>query len=112
MPTLDEVKAVYELLKSCDPDSLDTADRFVYRLSLMPTFNEIPSRLRCIQFVSEFDSLAVEIRHAIRDMNGLRCALCGDFWILMDLRFAHMHKQLSHSIIRSFESLSRVSFAL
>jgi hypothetical protein len=26
----------------------------------------------------------------------------------MDLRFAHMHKQLSHSIIRSFESLSRV----
>jgi hypothetical protein len=26
----------------------------------------------------------------------------------MDLRFAHMHKQHSHSIIRSFESLSRV----
>jgi hypothetical protein len=38
----------------------------------------------------------------------VRCALCcGDFWILMDLRFAHMHEQHSHSIIRSFESLSR-----
>ncbi len=29
----------------------------------------------------------------------------------MDLRFAHMHKQHSHSIIRSFESLSPVLFA-
>jgi hypothetical protein len=28
----------------------------------------------------------------------------------MDLRFAHMHKQHSHSIIRSFESLSAVTF--
>ncbi len=27
----------------------------------------------------------------------------------MDLRFAHMHKQHSHSIIRSFESISPVS---
>jgi hypothetical protein len=35
-----------------------------------------------------------------------RCALCGDFCILMDLRFAHMHEQFSHLIIRSFESLS------
>jgi hypothetical protein len=31
------------------------------------------------------------------------------FWILVDLRFAHMQKQFSHSIIRSFESLSRNS---
>jgi hypothetical protein len=29
----------------------------------------------------------------------------------MDLRFAHMHKQFSHSIIRSFESLTSVSLA-
>ncbi len=36
----------------------------------------------------------------------VRCALWGDFCILMDLRFAHMHKQHSHSIIRSFEPLS------
>ncbi len=36
------------------------------------------------------------------------CALCCDFWILTDLRFAHMHEQFSHSIIRSFESISPV----
>jgi hypothetical protein len=35
----------------------------------------------------------------------VRCALCGDFWILMDLRFTHMHKQHPHSI-RLFESIS------
>jgi hypothetical protein len=28
----------------------------------------------------------------------------------MDLRFTHMHKQLSHSVIRSFESLSAVFY--
>ncbi len=28
----------------------------------------------------------------------------------MDLRFAHMHKQFSHSIVRSFESLSAVIY--
>jgi hypothetical protein len=66
--------------------------------------------VRCALYAVRCTLYAVRCTlYAVRcTLHAARRVLCGEFSILMNLRFACMHKQLSHCIIRLFESIHSV----